>query len=348
MIPKLKRHKNGKLYVEIAPNRWKSTGVTQESEARRRLKESGADKAIAASFAGCLTDDIIDRLRTNKRTCAQAFELFKDFIARKRKANTAYQFTTYVNAWLDSGELWEKYIHDITEQDIDTFVNPRSDIKRNTRAARLAALCSFLSFCESSGFCSRNLAKSVFVNMEALSQEQKLTRIGVPFTDEEFLKLLTETGNGKFWPAAITIARDTGLRLSDIACLEVANLKDDQLIVMTRKRDQLVSIPITDAIRRVLDESNGKYLFPAQRIIATDPRGRAALSMEFKRICARCGIRGKWFHLLRKTYAKRTQEAGTAEILHKIAEQAAKLKTAELLGHSSTSTTDIYLKEKRA
>ena len=88
-----------------------------------------------------------------------------------------------------------------------------------------------------------------------------------------------------------------------------------------------------------LPVSDPTYIFPEQRDIYLDTDRRAGLSVQFKRLCnkaakdsGRNSIKSKSFHGLRSYYAKNKKAKGVT--IEKIAKD---------LGHSNTSTTDIYL-----
>ena len=154
------------------------------------------------------------------------------------------------------------------------------------------------------------------------------------FTPTEMARLGAGVIPGSFWARAVPIGRWTGLRLSDIASLEWASLSTT-IAVWTIKKDKRVELPLyPEELEQAVSgipKVDEKYCFPEQRRIVWDPKRRHALSMQFKRLCHRCGIFGKSFHFLRHTYVTACWAAGEAPE-----------HIAKHVGHSSTSQTRAY------
>ena len=153
-------------------------------------------------------------------------------------------------------------------------------------------------------------------------------------------------GPGLYPRFACHLSLEYGLRLSDIAKLEWASFdKPGRIIVWTDKHDRRIELPLHPetlgligsglaALAALRDgpHNHGRWVFPDQAAIASDPSDRAKLSVYFSRQLKRLGIHGKSFHSLRHTFATRRAKLG--DTIDEI-----RLK----MGHVSTATTGGYV-----
>ncbi len=209
-----------------------------------------------------------------------------------------------------------------------------------------------LDFCSDKGWSIGNPAgkQAIVVNQDILDHDQKEHRERQPFTREEVKQILNYCRKESltFWEFATLAGYELGLRLGGICNLEWECFRKQGVIVVnTRKRDKRLELPISERLAQLATEipvTDPKFLFPEQREKLLDVEKRAALSMQFKRICEKLGIEGKSFHSLRHAAATtKFQKADKETLAKKLAENLTLDQIAALLGHSQTKTTKGYV-----
>jgi integrase len=327
-----------------------STKKRNKKDALELLKAAKVEELEMAAEIGVLTANAVSTIMTGKKkmTVLEAVEPWKEWMGYNQFSNmTIYNYENMVKAWAYRTCKEDQPIMGITYKDIHPWINDTTvNTKVSSRDIMLCALKSFFGFCSTSGWTMGNPARLVSIDYSLFSHAQKEVERKPIFEDSEIDDLLRITAPGGsredgFWNAAIAIARWTGLRLVDICCLEWDCLSEsEKLNVWTRKRDKRVSLDLTpqclkDALNGV-EKADDVYLFPVQRRDILDPNNHSNLSHDFVKLCRRLNILGKTFHCLRATLATRLDEAGVN-----------REKIREILGHSSTRTTDGYIRPPR-
>jgi len=173
------------------------------------------------------------------------------------------------------------------------------------------------------------------------------------FTPEQ-LAALIDAAKSDDWKGAILCGGYTGLRLRDVADLEwgAIDWKEQKITVTTRKTREDVTVPIHSQFGSWLQKQTrgiGKApVFPG--LAGRSGAGKSGLSMQFKRIMERAGIRGRIlreaegagrsqsslsFHSLRHTFNAALANAGVSvEIRQK------------LTGHASPEMNAVYTHHK--
>lgn len=126
------------------------------------------------------------------------------------------------------------------------------------------------------------------------------------FTEEDFQKLLANV-KGE-WRLAIWIAKETGLRMGDVATLEWSEIRLDKKGIRlepnkTKRHGKVCEIPLPNALcgylaTQRLEHPKEKYLMPEMSIQYQWDRHKS-LKRQFLRHCEKLGIKGKSFHLIR-------------------------------------------------
>lgn len=325
-----------------------STHRKNKQEATQIIRKSKIKEIEMAAEIGSLTPEVLSIVMTSQKlTTESAVEPWLEWLQSTRHSpETINAFTYQVRNWMHKQRLKKKLLLTLTEKDIDSWINnPKLTTKASTRKTMLGAVRSFCKFVSAKGWTAGNPSALVKVDLSLLSHAQKEKSRKLIFTDEEISALLNVTApNGEradpFWHAAVAISRWTGLRLSDIACLEWACFSvPGKMSVWTRKRDKRVELDLEPAELR--EAINGVpvedpvYLFPYERLRAIDPQSRPVLSGQFKRLCRHENILGKSFHCLRHTCASRFYQAGVNQ-----------KKIMKILGHSYLTTTLTYLHDE--
>jgi integrase len=321
-----------------------STKCTDKTAAMKVVSEAGIEKLELAAMAGKLSREAVGRIVTGKRiTMEQALDIYKEWMNTVgRSPKTIHNNVSTIKTWLAERKLGAFQPSAITEEHIDKWINdPESETKSGTRSVNLAAIRSMFHMMCAKGWTFADPSALVEVRMNIMSHEQKEKAVRAPFTDAEYRLLMAEllTNGGTdslFWRFAIASSYHMALRLGDICQLEWSCFKvPGYMSVWTDKRDRRVSLKIHDDVMALMTElpiESRSHLFPKQLKIITDPVKRAALSVQFKRLCDRCGIKGKSFHCLRHSCI--TEWSRLGKTLEQIAGDA---------GHSDTKTTEGYI-----
>lgn len=323
-----------------------STHQTDRDQAKKVIREAKIAQIETASEAGVLTQEVVQVLiGGNRFSVKEAIDPWERWmLLQHHSPNSIENAVMWVTAWATWAKVIHRKISSVTEEDIDPWINAPGRQKAGTRRQMLSAIRSFFRFVSAKGWMLANPAELVSVSMGDLLHDQKEVQKKPVFTNDEINLLLNLTKPdgerpSNFWHAAIAIARWTGLRLGDVACLEWSCLATGgKIIVWTQKRDKRVELPLepvelAEAIGMV-NQQDPQWMFPQARNIIRDPKRRSMLSMQFSKICDRCGIVGHSFHGLRATYITRCKEAGIP-MPH----------IAQAVGHSDVSTTEGYLRE---
>jgi integrase len=323
----------------------RSTKTTNRADAEEVVKQSRLHELELASKAKALTAESLQAIMAGRKvSCETALAEWAEWRATDAKANTLRTQTIILKHFFTVTSCAKWPVTRITTDHIDTFINGPGESGVSNRNIRHATIRNFFKFCSARAYCIGNPASLTRVKLGKLTHEQKESKPRVPFTSAEFKHIIAHTEG--FWQAAVALSYWTGLRLSDIACLEWASITDAEIIVHTQKRDARVALPFSDPLigggelSRVLmgmmmeGDTRQPYCFPVQRICILDPEKRALLSVQFGRLMTELGIEGKTFHCLRHSFVTRLSKSG---------------KTLEdigrLVGHASTSTTEVYRHE---
>ena len=162
-------------------------------------------------------------------------------------------------------------------------------------------------------------------------------KLPVILSQREVTKLLRSVANVKH-RTMLLLAYSAGLRISEIANLEVKDIDSDRMIIHVRlgkgRKDRIVPLSptlLTIARRHWLIERPGKFLFQGRD--SKRPICKSTISKVVRSAAQAAGLKKKvTMHTLRHTFATHHLEAGTD------------LRTLQLLmGHRSLSTTCDYM-----
>lgn len=237
----------------------------------------------------------------------------------------------HILSWARDRGLLDKPVSEATEKDIHDWVNDDSPRKLATRIVRKAALNHFFRYCHGKGYIHNNPALLSKVRVKRLSFKQKETTKRVPFTELEYKMLLNRIRSKrlKFWEAAVQLAWECGLRLSD-CCLITGEqfTADGKLIVWIEKTNKRIELPAPD----VKIPPKG---FPEYARRYHDVPLRWEISREFTAILKDlCMADEHSFHDLRHSFATRHKALG-----------ATVDEIREKLGHSTNAMTERYIHE---
>lgn len=325
-------------------NHTSNTHEADRTRAEQVVKAARLPELELAAKAKALNQDSLSRIMAGRKVkCGDALKEWKTWRSMSAEPNTVRNHETYIRQLITIEKADNAPVTKLDFAALDRFVNTKDDVKVATRDQRLAAVRSYFEFLSAVGYCVGNPARLVRVRLNRLTHEQKEPTARVPYTKEEFKKVLAAAEG--FWKFATALGYWTGMRLTDIACLEWASFNEKEIIVWTRKRESRIAIPLDDELigggelvpllmGMLMDlPQRGQYCFPEQRAIALDPVKRAKLSVQFGRLVASVDVE-KSFHCLRHSFATRMDKAGKS--IEEI---------GRLLGHSAsnTATTKGYV-----
>jgi integrase len=320
----------------------RSTRTTNKEDAEEVVKRSRIRELELAGKAKALTADSLQSIMAGRKvTCGAALDEWIEWRKTHTKPNTVRTQTIVLRQFFGTLEAENWPVTRLTNQHIDAFINDDGASGASNRAIRCATIKTFFKFCSARAYCVGDPASITKVKLGKLSHSQKESKERVPFTEREYRHILKHTEG--FWRAAVAISYWTGLRLSDIACLEWASITAEELIVHTRKREARVALPFNEPLigggelagvllAVIMDGDNSQpYCFPVQRKCILDPEKRARLSVQFGRLLTSLGIEGKSFHCLRHSFVTRLNKAG--KTLEEI---------GRFVGHANEETTKGY------
>jgi integrase len=349
--------------------KWISTGSANKAEAEKIVAESKVEELGIANKAARLASKAIGQILTGKSlTCLKALDDYRRLKSNNKAAKTVSNHVLVTLNWMKEARVETLPPSSVTPDHISRWINnPDLEWKRSTRQVALSSVRSFFEFCSNKGWISSDPSQLVELDYSVMSHEQKEEEEKKPFTEDEVERILSElrkdwhaaatgkhqlfkeSGQVLFWLIAVTIGKETGLRLSDIATLEWRSFGEPgHLIVWTKKRNKRIEYPISEKLQNLISEIpviDAEYLFPEPRAIIRDVKKRSGLSVQFRRLLNRLEIDdGKSFHSLRhykatQAFAKLDKET----LAQKLAESLTLDQIAALLGHSNKKTTKGYL-----
>lgn len=345
-----------------------STGCASKVEALKVVREAGVEKLTIAAKSGSLTTRVIGQILTgNHLTSERTLDKYMEFVRKHRAANTAAATWIVLHRWLDAAGIGGIPPSAITADHVSSAVNhTKSKWKLTTRRTALGCIRAFFGFCAANGWLVADPSKLVEIDFSLLSHEQKESTRREPFTDAELDRLVAELRkewtfakehregiyempmDTLFWLVAVQIARETGLRLCDVAQVERRSFAEaGNIVAWTRKTGTRIEHSISETVKTLVAEvpDNGQFLFPVQRAISCDPKKRANLSSQFSRLCRRLEVADRGFHSIRRTFATETFHGATKdELAKRLAASMTKEEIRVLLGHKSAKTTEGYIR----
>lgn len=297
----------------------RSTGEKNKRLAAEIVKQARVAEQELAAKAGALSAATLQAIMAGRKvSCEIAMAEWEAWRQGQAEPNTVRTHTVCINQWFNRLESKAWAVTRLTFDQADEFVNGPEDVGAGTRFTRLAALKSFFRFCAARAYRADNPADLLRVKLNQLTVEQKEHAVRVPITPREYRHIMANTSG--FWRCATALAYWTGLRLSDICCLEWSSILANEVVVWTRKGESRVALPLNHALigggdlfpvlmEIMTDRRDATYAFPEQRREYLDVKKRAKFSMYYGRILTRLGIEGKSFHCLRHAFATRLDEA---------------------------------------
>ncbi|WDV47836.1 tyrosine recombinase XerC [Clostridiaceae bacterium M8S5] len=231
------------------------------------------------------------------------------------------------------------FIKKLKIQDLISFISyadKNMNNKNSTKARKVASIRSFFKYLH-------NVVNMIdinpAINLETPKKEQRNPAF---LTLEESLKLLDSIeGRNRIRDYAIlTLFLNCGLRLSELASIDIDKIKGDTLTVIGKGNKErtiylndacLIAIDKYIDVRPKLDQSEERALFLSTRKNRISPR---AIQHLVKKYLLNAGLDSKRYstHKLRHTAATLMYKHGNVDIR----------ALQQILGHASVATTQIY------
>lgn len=353
MMPPLKKDRATKLYHVQIPiagtdrHKWVCTGERGLQKARDIVQSVGVDRLLHLEKADALSAEAIALVTSGRvTTCEEIVELWSQWFQPRRSANTHYLYMGYLSLLMNQYQCHKRPISFLTEVHIRDFVNAPG-VPAATAEIRLVVVRTLFRFASARAYLVGNPAELVEVNRRSMSIEQLTPKETLPYSDEEWAKVLSLPADDRWRDWAI-LSYCTGLRLIDCIGLEWASFTPDGIVVFpikTRMANKVrLFLPFADPLvgRRELMDLIGRllarerddplYVWPIARLEYEDPVVAKTIRNQFARRLQQLKIVGKRFHGLRTTFARRLEAAG--KTLEQIAVR---------MGHTNTDTTKVYL-----
>lgn len=223
----------------------------------------------------------------------------------------------------------EYYITKITPLLVERFITKRVNdgVKKSTINRDLSCLKKMFNKAIDWNYVNENPLKKVKMFSEKDSVRDRI------LSEEEEAQLLKKSS--EHLRLIIVIALNTGMRLGEILNLQwnQVDLRNRRIRVEKTKSGSSRSIPINDVLLeelQILRSRDGQ----TPCLFANSNTGKPLTTTKtaFNAACRRSGIKGLWFHDLRRTFAQRLLQNGVDIIT-----------VQNLLGHHSVVVTERYL-----
>lgn len=344
---KIKKSYRTGYYCVLVPtpkghSRWVSTGETNRIRAQAVLEESGVDRLVHLANTGCLTANALSVVtRGRKFMCEDVLKSWREASLLNLEEPTVSAYERWLMLFFERLGFMKQPLTSVEAKHLDAFVN-EDGLKHATRRHRLAALKSLFDFATAYSYVLSNLPQAIRVRSREMSFEELTPETRFPMTAEEVDRIVNLPRTPLYWQRATIIGYWTGLRMIDIFCMEWASISDTAIKVFTKKRKKWVTLPLTDPLigspqlfetlaeMRADERKHPVHCFPLQRDMMLHDRS-CILSMQFRLLCDKLGIKTKSFHCLRYSFCARLFAAGRS--LDQI---------ADLAGHSRLATTAKY------
>lgn len=327
-----------RIKCEDGKMRFASTRCRDRDDAVRMLRETSTDSLIKAKALGIeLTQKVVSQLQHGEiMSLEDLADDWEDWISQDYglAPNSVRILRTRIDRFFSDTGIGKRFPTQLQPRDIQEYLHdPNLPNNVSGRYMVLKAIRSFCRWCLSNGFIQCDPTLMVKVRKHKLPPEAQKSRETKPFTKEDEQLILSRLKGPHL--AMSIIAKHTGLRLSDVATLEWADIKPTGIEKLMIKTSKIVKVPFDGdnlpKLFRSMKVSNSKYLFPCEAAHVKLDR-LSHLSNCYRMAIIRLGITGKSFNSWRHTYASRMMSEGKPIWFIR-----------ENLGHSELMTTLRYL-----
>jgi len=310
--------------------------ITVPGRKKPICKSLGKDKKLAKAIEAKIRAEVQEGKFFEKRegeylTVAGLLEMYRERYAKPNKKPTSLKTDHYLGKKINEF-FGEFLLPEVTPGKIEDYMVKRRD--DGVSEATIHHELNLLRHAFSLAFKNWDLITvDPFKKVKLPSGSKKRVRYLKP--DEE-RKLFAELEKRGDWlTSVVIIARETGLRLSNVCNLawDQVDLFKKSIEVEHTKNGNPVWIPMTETVHRELVMLNKGRDLDIDRVFWIDGKAlhKDWVSLAFRRLCKRAGIENFRFHDLRHDFCSRLVQAG--QPLHVV---------AELAGHTNITTTQRY------
>ena len=321
---------------------WLSTDETDYREALRAVDESGIQRLSILARANCLTADAAAIIMNGQ--VVNAVDVIKKWVNDMRidqAHKTASSYGSSIRQMFRRYNLMEQPVSRLTREQLYDFVNDPA-VGCSTREQRLNAVRHFYRHCAGYGNVIGNIADTIRINRSLMTVAQQEKVPAIPFTEEEYRRVMNAPTTPLFWRWATALGYWLGLRMVDACRFEWDSVGEDFAVLYPQKTGRRLILPLHDPLigsgelRAVFAEmraklvKDGPYCFKERK--AHYPGAfRTCYRAEYKAVLKAAGIEGKTFHGWRHSFKIRLAQAGrTIE------------EIAGHMGHRDTKVTEGY------
>jgi|TARA_Y100000031_G_scaffold93788_1_gene102900 integrase len=264
----------------------------------------------------------------NKFTVASLIAKYLDEHSRSNKAEITYKNDKYFSKRILQ-HFGDKYLSDVRPRDISKFITDR----RNDGVSDVTINHELRLLRHAYNLAIRNwelVDETPFAKIKIPSGDVRRVRYLFPDEEKNLMNALP-----KWLKPIVVIARETGLRLSNIVYLKWSevNIFSKMIILERTKNGEPHSVPMTENVCNILrmlfvDKKNG-YVFGYGE--GGKPYRHWWISKSFRDTCRKAGIENFRFHDLRHDFCSRLVQRG-----------ADLYSVAGLAGHKDIKTTQRY------
>lgn len=269
------------------------------------------------------------------------------FLKLKTSQKTKINYSNWINDFLQFKNI--KDINDFANINLDDmveYVDYLRNEKNNTDnsiKSKFRALSSFCNFLLESGLIEKNYSKYIIKNLNAQVNDNKRSFL----TMDEQIRFLKEC-KSKREKAMFYLFLNNGLRVDELINLELDNFKTYKnedgkyvgQITFRRKRNKIQTMYLNEYVTELINDyiNNDRKDTPYNNIFISNwgnPMDTSNIDKTISKIAKRAGIDKKISaHSLRRSLATNLHNQGI-DILG----------IKSILGHSSITTTQIYVKD---
>lgn len=252
---------------------------------------------------------------------------FVSYLQTQNKSN--HTIVAYKKDLLQLVEFLSKVgktdIVEVTTADLEAFIGSltEKEYRAKSVARKLNAIKGFFRWLRQKSLITTDSALPVPHPKYELGQPRVLSTL-------EYRALRDAARRDTRTRAIIEILLQTGMRISDVAALELENVRKNEVVVGTR------TIPLTSAAKTALDDYLKNRQETTQKNVFVTKTGRPLLVRNIRASIERCfteaGIENATVNDLRNTF-----------IVHQLQNGVDLLTVSRIVGHKRLATTERYL-----
>lgn len=225
----------------------------------------------------------------------------------------------------------KKTVDEIDKKTIDSFLSQlnKKGYTAKSVSRKLNSIKTFFKFLKANKFVKFNRAQDI-PHPKYESTPPKI------LTKTEYRALRDACRDDKRTSAVVELFLQTGIRISELANLKLADIKDKKLIIAPRGKRKGREVPLNEAAKKALEEYLKVRPETDEKKVFITKTGNPFLIRNIRTVVGRyfkmAGISEATINNLRHTF-----------IVHHLANNVPLTKISKIVGHKRLSTTEKYL-----